>query len=432
MRSRDSGRRMRRPSRTHYGLAAASMIGALLVWTAWPGHRADAMAETADAPDHWRADERAQLESMRLPANVVVKVDPSNRVATSAPAAQLGKRLFSDPRFSRNGAIACASCHTPDRQFEDGRPLAIGLGIGVRRTMPVVGMTDAPWLFWDGRKDSMWSQAIGPIEDHNEHGGTRLRAAHVLAEHYRDAYEPLFGPLPDLSALPRDGGPLGTDAEKAVWQRLDERTRTDVSRVFANLGKAIAAYEATLQYGPSRFDTYVDGVRTGDPAKLAALTPTEKAGLRLFVNKGQCMTCHTGPMLSDRQFHNIGVPPRSGTAADPGRAAAVAKVLHDEFNCMGPFSDAKPEQCDELQFISTDDPHMLGAFKTPSLRNVALRPPYMHAGQFASLDAVMRHYADAPAAAIGHSELKRIALSDDEQRQLVALLGAFSGPIVER
>ncbi|WP_254597966.1 cytochrome-c peroxidase [Burkholderia lata] len=404
----------------------------MFVWIAWPDPASNAVAETADALDHWRTDERAQLEAMRLPANVVAKADPSNRVAASAHAARLGKQLFSDPRLSRNGAIACASCHAPDRQFEDGRPLAIGLGIGVRRTMPVVGTTDAPWLFWDGRKDSLWSQAIGPIEDHNEHGATRLRAAHVLAEHYRGDYETLFGPMPDLSALPRDASPLGTNTEKAAWLALDERTRTDVSRVFANLGKAIAAYEATLQYGPSRFDTYVDGVLSGDPGKLAALTATEKAGLHLFMSKGQCITCHTGPMLSDRQFHNIGAPPRSGSAADSGRATAVDKVLRDEFNCMGPFSDAKPEQCEELQFISTDDPQMLGAFKTPSLRNVALRPPYMHSGQFESLEAVMRHYADAPAAAIGHSELKRIALSEQEQQQLVALLGAFSGPIVER
>ncbi|WP_423760162.1 cytochrome-c peroxidase [Burkholderia sp. NLJ2] len=432
MRSRDPGRRVRRPSRTHYGLATAAVVAATLVWSAWPAHTSDAATDTADTSDRWSTDELALLKSMRVPSSTPAKADPSNRVATSANAARLGKRLFADPRFSRNGAIACASCHAVDRQFEDGRPLAIGLGTGVRRTMPVVGVAGSPWLFWDGRKDSVWSQAIGPIEDHNEHAGTRLRAAHVLAEHYRGEYESLFGPLPDLSALPRDAGPLGTDVEKAAWRALDERTRTDVSRVFANLGKAIAAYEATLQYGPSNFDTYVDGVLTGDPRKLAMLSAVEKAGLRVFMSKGQCVTCHTGPMLSDRQFHNIGVPPRSGAASDTGRAAAVDKVLHDEFNCMGPFSDAKPEQCEELQFISTDDPQMLAAFKTPSLRNVALRPPYMHAGQFASLEAVMRHYADAPAAAIGHSELKKIALSDEEQRQLVALLGAFSGPIVER
>ncbi|MGS1003509.1 cytochrome-c peroxidase [Burkholderia glumae] len=435
MRPHDVLRRARRPARAPRRLtaaAAAALACAALAASGWPGAADTAAAGTSDAPDGWRADERALLASLRLSPERPASVDPSNRVAASADAARLGKRLFADPRLSRNGAVACASCHLPGDQFQDGRPLALGIATGARRTMPVVGATDAPWLFWDGRKDSLWSQAVGPIENPSEHGATRLRAVHVLAEHYRADYARLFGALPDVSRLPRDAGPLGTGTEQAAWRALDEPTRAGVSRAFANLGKAIAAYEATLQYAPSRFDSYLDGVSSGNAAQLAALTPVEKAGLRLFIGKAQCVSCHTGPMLSDRQFHNIGVPPRGAAAADAGRAAAIGQVLADEFNCLGPFSDAQPAQCEELQFISNDDPQLLGAFKTPTLRNVAARAPYMHAGQFASLDAAVRHYADPPPAAIGRSELKRIALSDAEQRQLIALLGALSGSIVER
>lgn len=115
----------------------------------------------------------------------------------------------------------------------------------------------------------------------------------------------------------------------------------------------------------------------------------------------------------------------------------------DPFNCLGPFSDARPEQCSELRFIVTDDPALEGAFKTPSLRNVALRSPYMHAGQFVTLEQVVNHYMQSPTAVLGHSELARekgdshaerkpIRLSQEEARDLVAFLATLSGPIVEK
>ncbi|HEX6364329.1 MAG TPA: cytochrome-c peroxidase, partial [Albitalea sp.] len=98
-----------------------------------------------------------------------------------------------------------------------------------------------------------------------------------------------------------------------------------------------------------------------------------------------------------------------------------------------PFSDARAEQCAELDFIAADDPAMEGAFRTPGLRNVALRPPYMHAGQLATLREVLRHYASAPDAAVGQSELKhlKIRLGEAEMDQLESLLRAFSGPVVD-
>jgi cytochrome c peroxidase len=128
------------------------------------------------------------------------------------------------------------------------------------------------------------------------------------------------------------------------------------------------------------------------------------------------------------------VPSRAGDAPSPGRAAAIAIVKADEYNCLGPHSDARPEQCEELRFIAERDPHMLGAFKTPSLRNVGLRPPYMHAGQFDSLARVLAHYANPPVAALGVSELRAAPpgpLSAAEQAQLISLLQALSGPVIE-
>jgi cytochrome c peroxidase len=385
-------------------------------------------------PDQWTAEERAVLASMQLSQLPPAKTDPSNRVADSAAAARLGKQLFADVRFSRNGKVACATCHNPQGQFEDGRPRGIGVAEGQRRTMPVMGLQHSAWFFWDGRKDSLWSQALGPLEDAKEHGGNRLRYAHLLQQHYRGAYEALFGAMPDLSRLPADASPVGTEAEVAAWRALDDKARHNVSRIFANMGKAIAAFESTLHFGDSRVDRYIDGVLSGGTDKLAALNAQEKAGLRLFIGKAQCITCHTGPLLTDQHFHNTGVAPLDTKQPERGRAAAIRGVQTDEFNCLGPFSDAKPEQCQELRFIAANDPHMVGAFKTPSLRNVALRPPYMHAGQIATLQEVLRHYAKAPESAIGHSELRELKprnLSDAELEQLASVLRAFSGPVVE-
>ncbi len=207
------------------------------------------------------------------------------------------------------------------------------------------------------------------------------------------------------------------------------------------MGKAIAAYERNIVYGESRFDEYADATVRGDARGQESLTLQEVRGLRTFLNKGQCVTCHNGPLLTDHAFHNTGVPPVDPKNPDRGRIDGLKQLLKDEFNCLGPYSDAKPEQCGELQFLNTNDAGQLGAFRTPSLRNVAARAPYMHAGQFASLDQVLQHYAASPKAAIGHSELARpgekhaerqtIRLSAADIQDLAAFLHAFTGPVVQ-
>jgi cytochrome c peroxidase len=395
----------------------------------------------ATGADRWSAEEMAVLASLSLKRLPPLPVDPSNAVERLPAAVELGQRLFNDARFSSNGAVSCASCHDPQKQFQDGLPVSHGVGTGSRRAMPIVGAGYSTWLFWDGRKDSLWAQALGPLEDAVEHGGNRTRYAHLVAENYRKDYESLFNPMPRLDRLPRDAGPNGSAAEKAAWAAMDIRQRDNVSRVFANIGKAIAAYEKSLQHEPSRLDRYVDAVVSGDRAAQGMLRANEVKGLRLFIGKAQCVSCHNGPLFTDQQFHNTGVPPRDAATPDHGRAAATAKVRGDEFNCLGPFSDAQPKQCQELRFMVSDDPALEGAFKTPGLRGVAQRPPYMHAGQFATLEQVVRHYVEAPHAAVGHSELTHrhgsgtdrtqaerapVELTDAETADLVSFLGTLS------
>ena len=391
--------------------------------------------------DSWSATEIGVLASLRLSQLPPAPPDPSNAVEGSPIAIEFGRQLFTDTRFSKNQAVSCESCHDAKRQFQDDLQVGRGVGIGSRRTMPIVGSGYGPWLFWDGRKDSLWAQALGPLEDAAEHGGNRALYAHLIQTHYRTAYEGIFGKMPDLTRTPKDASPAGSPAEQAAWTNMGVNEQRDVSRVFSNMGKAIAVYEKTLSHSDSRFDSYVAKVVSGDYRGHQLLSQQEVDGLRVFIGKGQCVTCHSGPLFTDQSFHNTGVPPRDPANLDYGRAGAVGKLQKDEFNCLGQFSDAKPAQCQELRFMVTGDRAMEGAFKTPSLRNVAVRPPYMHAGQFSSIEEVIAHYMKAPPAAVGHTELahggtghterRPIRLSEQEVKDLALFLGSLSGSIVE-
>jgi cytochrome c peroxidase len=373
----------------------------------------------------WSEAQRSQLEELRLTA-APPPPDPSNRFADDEAAARLGQRFFFDTRFSANGAVACATCHVPEKDFQDGLPLGKGLGTTSRRTMPVTGAAASPWLFWDGRKDSLWSQALGPLESDVEHGGDRVQYYRLVASAYRADYERVFGPLPPVGDLPEHASPIASDERWDAWTKMTAADQDAVNRVFANIGKAIAAYERKLMPGPSRFDRYVDAVLDGDEARAArAMDRDEVAGLRLFIGKASCTQCHNGPRFTNDDFANTGVP---GTEGDLGRHLGAREVLQDEFNCLGRYSDARPDQCRELKALRPDDEHARRAFKVPSLRNVAERAPYMHAGQLATLADVVDHYDRAPEAPAGHTELRPLRLTPDEKRQLVRFLGALSAP----
>lgn len=399
--------------------AIASTLGASLVSTA-----------AARAP-RWTEQQRTMLRSLSIASLEPLAADPSNRFGDDPRAAALGRALFFETRLSGNGKVSCASCHIPAQEFQDGKPLATGVGTTARRTMPVASMARSSWQFWDGRADSQWSQALGPLESAVEHGGTRTQYARVIAEQYRAEYEAVFGSLPELAGLPRDAGPVADSARGTAWKKIPPVRRDQISRVYANIGKAIAAYERRIEYGPSRFDRFVDAELAGRPHSAAdAFSADEEAGLRIFIGKGSCTNCHNGALLSDGHFHNTGVPASSAVASvDSGRATGVRQALAGEFNCTSRYSDAKGDDCAELTFAVTEGEELLRAFKTPSLRNVAQRAPYMHAGQVATLDDVVAHYSAAPKAPFGHSELKPLRLSAAEQRQIVAFLRTLSGPL---
>src|SRR6185503_12062559 len=143
-----------------------------------------------------------------------------------------GQFLFFDPRLSLPGTIACATCHDPAKNFQDGLPLPNTLGMGKRRTPTLLGAAYQRWFFWDGRVDSLWSQALGPIENPVEMGSSRLAVAHTLYEDsdLRRAYEDIFGPLPDLSDRARSPAearpvPAEPDHPPALpWQSMVRRT----------------------------------------------------------------------------------------------------------------------------------------------------------------------------------------------------------------
>jgi cytochrome c peroxidase len=398
------------------GAALALVGGAMFGWTS--------------SGPKWSAEERSMLASLTLDKLEALPADPGNRVADDTMAARFGRQLFFDERLSSNGKVSCATCHLADRDFQDDIPLGRGVGVTGRRTMPIAGTAHSPWLFWDGRADSQWAQALGPLESDVEHGGNRTQYAQYVATTYRRDYERLFGHLPDLNRLPVHAGPNGDSAVRASWSALPASRREDITRVFSNLGKAIAAFERRITFSPTRFDGYVAAELAGRPHTSAdSLTPDEEAGLRLFIGKADCITCHNGARLTDDHFHNTGVPVSSlVAAADSGRTTGVRQVVAGEFNCLSRYSDARPEDCSELRFAVAEGDELLRAFKTPSLRNVAVRAPFMHAGQLKTLRDVIEHYDRAPRAPFGKSELKRLKLSADERRQIEAFLQTLSAP----
>jgi cytochrome c peroxidase len=396
-------------------------------------HREAMMNQQVAVSHDWTAEEIETLRSLWIGSLPPLPADPSNQYADDPQAAALGHQLFFDTRLSSNGLVACATCHIPDLMFTDGRTLSVGVGLMDRKSMTIVGTAYSPWQFWDGRADSQWAQALGPMESAVEHGGTRAQYAHLIDRYYRTDYEAIFGPLPDLSDLtrfPESAGPVQDPEARAAWEAMRPEDRETVSRIYANMGKAIAAYERLILPGPSRFDAYVEALLEGDVEEIdQALTANEVAGLRLFIGEANCIQCHNGPLFTNNSFHNTGVPPRSDTPPDLGRQLGVQRVLEDEFNCLGPYSDAEPEDCAELRFLVASGDELAGAFKPPTLRNVAQTAPYMHAGQFGDLFSVVRHYRHAPEAAVGHTELEPLPFMGPSLMNLEAFLHSLSGPL---
>ncbi len=190
-----------------------------------------------------------------------------------------------------------------------------------------------------------------------------------------------------------------------------------------NVGKSIAAFERTLVPLENRFDRYINAIWSGQtPSKGATLTQQEINGFKVFASNGQCTRCHNGPRLTDDFFHNTGLADATNPYNDRGRATAFAQLDADPFTCVGRYSDAEPENCGDLRFIAREFHLFDRAFKSPSLRGVAERAPFMHAGQIATLAQVIEHYNSAFPALLGQSEIVPLGLSTKEKAALLAFL----------
>lgn len=385
----------------------------------------------------WTAEEQGSIASLWIGYLPPLPTDASNLVADNPAAARFGHQLFFDKRFSGNGEVACASCHAPAKHFTDGLALSVGMGITGRSAPSIVGTAYHPFIFWDGRVDSQWAQALGPMESVVEHGGSRMQFAHLIAgdTDYRQQYEALFAPLPDLSnttRFPPRAGPVDKQANPNIagaWASMSDTDRDTVTRIYVNIGKAIAAYERLLLPSPARFDQYAKAVINDDSGGQKSLTPEEVEGLRLFIGKARCIECHNGPLFTNDGFHNISSPVPQGKPYDWGRSIGVQKVLNSEFNCLSEYSDAQPEDCPELRFIKRVGDDLAGSFKAPGLRNVTQTAPYMHDGQLADLDAVMDHYNKAPTSPFGHSMLIKLDLEPHQLEQLKAFLHTLDSTV---
>jgi cytochrome c peroxidase len=259
---------------------------------------------------------------------------------------------------------------------------------------------------------------------------------HVVGEaNLAEMYGRVFGSVPVLDGatrFPESGGPFGDRNEQDAWYRMSVADRETINTAFANIGKVIAAYERRLAPGPSRFDRWVDGLRSGSPTGSdAALNDEEIQGLRLFINSNRtlCLRCHNGPLLTNHVFHDIGTGLGDGRLPDLGRFLGLQAVLIDPFNCLGRYSDAPPQECRELRFL--DKRHAeaeIGKFKTPTLRGLAHTAPYMHDGRFATLEAVVDHYRFPPVGS-DSLEITPLELGDGEAKALIAFLGSLDGGV---
>jgi cytochrome c peroxidase len=189
-----------------------------------------------------------------------------------------------------------------------------------------------------------------------------------------------------------------------------------------NVAKAIAAYVAALRCGPGRLDRWLDG-------DDAALTESELRGAALFAGKGRCTSCHSGPNLTDGQFHNAGLAPAIVAVTfidrdDRGAALGLAELAGDPLSTTGPYSDG------ERIAVPTVTATHEGAFRTPTLRCISRQPSYMHTGQLRTLEQVVAFKSrggDRAGQYPGTSELTRLDLTDAEQADLVAFLGTLEG-----
>ena len=389
---------------------------------------------TACGRNDFTEREKNILASLSLSKLIPASAE-SNKVAFNVQAQQFGEQLFHEKQLSAGNKFSCASCHLPDKFFTDGLPTGVGVETTNRNTPALHGAAWQTWFYWDGRRDSMWSQALTPIEAPQEMAGDRVAVTRYIAgnQSYRSQYETVFGTLPftdNEEVLLQNATPMGDQKQKKSWSKMSAANQEKINTVFANIGKALAAYQHTLEPLNTRFDLFIEEVANGKKIRqISSLNKHELEGALLFLNekKTQCLECHNGPLLSNDNFHNIGTGNFTGPIFDFGREFGSQSALLDEFNCQGKYSDAKPDECLHLIYMTRDTTHMRGAFKTPTLRNITNTAPYFHDGRFTTLEQVIRHYAHPPpwSRPDEHELRPGFELTEEEILALTAFMQSF-------
>ncbi len=312
----------------------------------------------------------------------------------------LGRKLFFDRRLSANGTMSCAMCHVPEQGFVN-HELATAVGVegrSVRRNAPtVLNVGFYKHLFVDGRETALETQYIAPLTAFNEMANPSV--GHVVA---------LLTELPDYAGLFEAAFGAGPSADR--------------------IGHALGAYQRSLAAGDSRFDQWRYG---GDPKALSA---AEKKGFELFSGRAGCTACHLieadHALFTDQGFHDIGYgwwreqlrqhpPAEEAVEVAPGVVYPVARAT------VASVGDPRPP--DLGRYEVTKDPADLWKFRTPSLRNVAVTPPYMHDGGLATLEDVLRFYNGGGRPHPGQDPLIRpLGLSNLDMEDLIAFLGTLT------
>jgi cytochrome c peroxidase len=328
--------------------------------------------------------------------------DPSNRVSGKPEAIALGEKLFFEPRLSGTGSVLCATCHVPFRAFQDGRARAFGLQEVDRNTPSVLNVRFYRWYGWDGAHDSLWSQSLRPLLDPREMNASPAHVAGVVRKLFSREYESAFA-----RAVPV----------------ADEEVLVDV-------GKALAAFQETLVSGRMPFDEFRDALAKNDVDAMKNYPIAAQRGLRIFVGKGNCSTCHFGPHFTNGEFADTGVPFFAGRGRiDSGRHEGIKRLKSNPHNLLGRHND------DPVRATATGTGHVelqhrnFGEFRVPGLRNVALTAPYMHNGSLATLRDVVKHYSELNEERLhadGERVLKPLKLSQAEIDDLVAFLESLS------
>lgn len=411
-----------------------------------------------DGKDGFSEQEWAMVQSI-APLSTPMPANPFNRRDQEKAVAQLGQQLFFetdvseaepltvDSAFGKKGdkaKIGCVTCHDPARYFTDARPGPLSLGRNgyLRRNTPtMVNCGYYTWAGWTGRHDSLVMHGSGVWST----SASALSYAHYVYRKYRDEYnavfpttplDPALDPMaPDAARFPMSGAPKSSAmAPDGPWEKMTPEDQKIIQQIQYNLGRVWDTYPRQLVTLNSPFERYVKGDEK-------ALSPEAKRGLRLFIGKAACNDCHSGPTLSDNQFHNIGVATNMlATAPDVGRFADLAAASTNPFSGAGAFSDDKAAAAAKHATVVQMDMSMMGAFRTPGLLSIEKTGPYFHSGDAPTLDAVVRFYnvggGDKPGdgsagtyAGTKDARLRPLGLTEPEIADLVAFLKSLTGDL---